>query len=265
MPVTCPKCGFQQDDGSRCERCGFILARYEPLPPGPPSAPRSPEGAAAPPRPATPPEEEPSPGAFRRFYRIFRWVALTASLIALFMLLRPSAPPPVQTDPGAAERVLVKVDQMERAVAEGQSHILQFNEAELNVWMQSNLALGRGPAPGGSGTPGPAGEPTLEQVRSSMRDVKINLMGDRVRAYVLFNLYGKDLSLQLEGRLFVADGRLRLQPTSGMLGSMPIPKVTLDRAVGRLFDSDENRDKFLLPQEIKDIQVVDGELIVSYR
>jgi hypothetical protein len=171
----------------------------------------------------------------------------------------------VQTDPGAAERVLAKVDQMERAVAEGQSHVLQFNEAELNVWMHSNLALGAGPAAGGSGTPGPDSPPSPEQVRTSMRDVKINLMGDRVRAYVLFTLYGKDISLQLEGHLFVADGRLRLQPTSGMLGSMPIPKLTLDRAVSRLFDSDENRDKFLLPQEIKDIRVVDGELIISYR
>lgn len=265
MAVTCPKCGFPQGDGPRCERCGFLLTRYGPPPSGPPPAPRLPEGVAAPRGTEAPPEDEPRPGTFRRFYRVFRWVALAASLIVIYLLLRPSAPPPVQTDPRAGERLQAKVEQMERDVAEGRSHTLQFNEAELNVWMQSNLALGPGPAPGGTGTPGPASEPTLEQVQSSMRDVKINLMGDQVRAYVLFNLYGKDISLQLEGRLFVADGRLRLQPTSGMLGSMPIPKVTLDRAVSRLFDSAENRDKFLLPEEIKDIRVVDGELIVSYR
>jgi hypothetical protein len=192
-------------------------------------------------------------------------VALAISLIVVFLLLRPSAPPPVQTDPRAPERLQAKIEQMERDVAEGRSPLLQFSEAELNVWMQSNLDLGTGPAPRGTGTRGPAREPTLEQVRSSMRDVKVNLMGDQVRAYVLFNLYGKDMSLQLEGRLVVADGRLRLQPTSGMLGSMPIPKVTLDRAVNRLFDSAGNRDKFLLPEEIKDIRVVDGELIVAYR
>lgn len=265
MAVTCPKCGFPQEDVSRCERCGFLLTRYEPLPSGPPRAPRLPGGVAAPRGPGTPPDAEPRPGAFRRFYRIFRWVALAASLIVVFLLLRPSAPPPVQTDPRAAERVQAKVEQMERDVAEGRSHTLQLNEAELNVWIQSNLDLGTGPAPGGTGTRGPASEPTLEQVRSSMRDIKVNLMGDQVHAYVLFNLYGKDMSLQLEGRLFVADGRLRLQPTSGKLGSMPIPKLTLDRAVSRLFDSAENRDKFLLPEEIKDIRVVDGELIVSYR
>ena len=154
---------------------------------------------------------------------------------------------------------------MERAATEGRPHTLQFNEAELNVWMQSNLALTTGPATGGSGTPGPSGEPTLEQVRSNLRDLKVNLVGDRVRAYALFTLYGKDISLQLEGRLFVADGRLRLEPTSGKLGLMPIPKLTLDRTVSRLLDSAENRDKFLLPPEIKDMQVINGELSVSYR
>jgi hypothetical protein len=171
----------------------------------------------------------------------------------------------VRTHPHAAENIQTKMEQMERAVAEGQPHVLQFTEAELNVWMQSNLALGPGPATGGSRDPGPAGGPTLEHVRSSLRDVKVNLVGDRVRAYALFTLYGKDISLQLEGRLIVTDGRLRLEPASGMLGSMPIPRMTLDRAVRRLFDSAENRDKFLLPPEIKDIQVVNGELSVSYR
>jgi hypothetical protein len=263
--VTCPKCGFQQDDGSRCERCGFLLARYGPLPSGFPSAAPFTQGAATPSDSAISSQEVPGPGAFRRFTRVFRWVALAVSLIALFLLLRPATPPPVRTDPHAAEHVQTKMEQMERAVAEGRPHILQFTEAELNVWMQSNLALGPGPATGGSGTTGPASEPTLESVRSGMRDIKVNLLGDRVRAYALFTLYGKDISLQLEGRLFVADSRLRLEPISGMLGSMPIPKLTLDRAVSRLFDSAENREKFLLPPEIKDIQVVNGELRVSYR
>lgn len=265
MAVTCPKCGFQQEDGPRCERCGFLLARYGPLPAGSPSAAPSFHDPARPSEPAILSQEVPRGRAFRRFYRVFRWVALAVSLIALFLLLRPATPPPVRTDPHAAEHIQTKMEQMERAVAEGRPHVLQFTEAELNVWMQSNLALGPGTATGESGAPGPAGEPTLEQVRSSLRDVKVNLMGDRVRAYALFALYGKDISLQFEGRLIVTDGRLRLEPARGMLGSMPLPRMTLDRAVRRLFDSAQNRDKFLLPPEIKEIQVVNGELTVSYR
>jgi hypothetical protein len=157
------------------------------------------------------------------------------------------------------------VEQVAQAAVEGQAPVLQLDEAELNAWMQATLALAAPSAGGGSRAPVPSGDPTLEQVQSSLRDVKINLVGDHIRAYVLFNLYGKNLSLQLEGRLAVEDGRLRLRPTRGMLGSLPIPKVTLDRAVSRLFDSAENRDSFQLPPEIKDIQVVNGELIVSYR
>jgi hypothetical protein len=154
---------------------------------------------------------------------------------------------------------------MESVVAKGQPHVLQLTEAEVNVWMKSSLAIEAAPAPGGSGKAAPPAEPTVEEVRSSMRDIRINLVGNEVHAYVLFHLYGKDISLELQGHLFVADGRLRLQPTSGKIGSMPIPRVTLDRAVSRLFDSPENQDKFLVPPEIKDIRVVNGELVVSYQ
>ncbi|HWT80508.1 MAG TPA: hypothetical protein VN648_17125 [Candidatus Methylomirabilis sp.] len=258
MAVACPKCGFQQIEGSRCERCGFLLARYAPSAAIPIDTPPSIQGSTAPAEPRLSPSGKPAVGAFRRFYRVFRWVALAVSLIALFLLLRPATPPEVRIDPAAADHVQTKMEQMEQAVAEGRPHTLQLNEAELNVWMQSNLAMGGGP-------PGPAAEPTLEQVQSSLRDVKVNLIGDRVRAYALFSLYGKDVSLKLEGRLFVAEGRLRFEPISGMLGSMPIPKLSLDRAVSRLFESKDNREKFLLPPEIKDIRVINGELIVSTR
>jgi hypothetical protein len=192
-------------------------------------------------------------------------MALAASLVVLLLLLWPAAPPVVRTDPHAAERVQAKVEQVMQAATDGQAPVLQLDEAELNAWMQATLALAAPPAGEGSRAPVPSGGPTPDQVQSSLRDVKINLVGDHIHAYVLFNLYGKNLSLRLDGRLAVEDGRLRLRPTRGMLGSLPIPKVTLDRAVSRLFDSAENRDSFQLPPEIKDIQVVNSELIVSYR
>ena len=47
----------------------------------------------------------------------------------------------------------------------------------------------------------PAPDPSLEEVQSSMRDVKIDLLEDRLRAYVVFDYRGKNLSLLLEGRL----------------------------------------------------------------
>jgi hypothetical protein len=198
-------------------------------------------------------------------FRVVRWVSLAVALVLVVLLLRPAKPPAVRTDPKAAERVQAKIEQAAQTAVEGQAPVLQMDEAELNAWMESNLALQAPPANDLPSVPAPSGEPTLQQVQSSLRDVKINLVGEELRAYVLFNLYGKDLTLQLEGRLVVADGRVRLRPTRGMLGSLPIPQMTLDRAVSRLFDSPENRESFQLPPEIKDIRVANGELLVSYR
>jgi hypothetical protein len=192
-------------------------------------------------------------------------VASAVALVALVLLLWPADPPEVRTDPKAVERVQAKVEQAAHTAVDGNAPVLQLDEAELNAWIQSNLEPATPSAGAAPRAPRPSNEPTLQQAQSSLRGVKINLVGDQLRTYVLFNLYGKDLTLQLEGRLVVTEGRLRLRPTREMLGSTPIPQMNLDRAVSRLFDSPANRDNFQLPPEIKDIQVSNGELIVSYR
>jgi hypothetical protein len=265
MAMTCPKCGFEQAEGARCERCGFMLELYGPPSAHPPAAPMPPEEAETLPEAEVVEEAKPEARPIRRLFRVLRWVIPVGLLVALFLLLRPATPPPVQTDPQAAGRVQEKVEQAGRELADGGAPTLQFTEAELNAWMQKSLVLAAPSAPVGAGPPSSKGEPTPEPVRSSIRDVKVNLLDDRVRAYVLFTLYGKNASLQLEGRLVVADGRLRLKATRGKLGSIPIPGIALDGAVSRLVNSPGNRDSFLLPPEIQDIRVVKGELIVSYK
>ncbi len=198
---------------------------------------------------------------FKKFYRVFRWVALAAVLFVLFLILRQAPAPEIQTDPRAAQDVQLKVYRAEQALQSGEPHALEMNEAQLNTFLHSNLALasthGANALPVGT-------EPTLEEVKSSVRDVRINLAGNQVRAYLLFNLYGKDMSLILEGTLGVVDGYLRLTPTSGTLGSLPIPQASLDNAVRRLFDSPENREKFRVPPHISDIFVEAGQLTVLY-
>jgi hypothetical protein len=102
-------------------------------------------------------------------------------------------------------------------------------------------------------------------VRSSVRDVKVELVEDRVRAYVVFDFHGKDLTLQLEGRLASANGYLRFEPVSGQLGSLPIPQSALETAVQRMMDSPENREKLKLPPEITDLRIENGELLATFR
>src|SRR6202008_640642 len=85
---------------------------------------------------------------------------------------------------------------------------------------QSASALNPGNPPPIAGTD-PA---TLEQVQSSVKDVKIDMERDLVKAYVIFDFHGKDLSLELEGRLGTQDGYIKFEPVAGKLGSLPLPQ-----------------------------------------
>jgi hypothetical protein len=122
-------------------------------------------------------------------------------------------------------------------------------------------------APASDPTAGIGGsdQPTLDQVQSSVKDFKIDMDGDLVKAYVIFDFHGKDMSLELDGHLRADNGYMRFDPVSGMLGSLPLPQSTLNAAVERLMSSPENREKLRLPNDISDIQIVNGQAQVTYK
>lgn len=211
--------------------------------------------------------------SWKRIFRIIRWTTYTLALVALVLMFHKARPPLVETSPQAAARAEEKLEQVEKNVASGQPATLRLDETELNSYLGSHLALeGKSAAssPSNAGTQGSAGGggPTAEQVeqmRSNVRDVKVQLIEDRVKAYVVFDVHGKDMTLQLEGRLGAQNGYLRFEPLSGEFGALPIPLSALQAAVQRLMDSPENRDKLKLPPEISDLRIENGEIVVSYR
>jgi hypothetical protein len=58
---------------------------------------------------------------------------------------------------------------------------------------------------------------------------------------------------------------MRFEPVSGTLGSMPLPQSMLNAVVDRLMSSPENREKLKLPNDISDIQIVNGQAQVTYK
>ena len=218
------------------------------------------------------------PGPLRLVFRIIRWTTYAAAIVTLLMVFHAAPPPVIATSPQAAARVEQKVQDVEQAVASGQSATLRLDQSELNSYLASHLDISPAAitksapntAPSGdanSNLPTPSGTPAeqVEQVRSSVRDVKVELVEDRVRAYVVFDFHGKDMTLQLEGRLASANGYLRFEPVSGQLGSLPIPQSALETAVQRMMDSPENREKLKLPPEIADLRIENGELLATFR
>src|SRR5712692_4570489 len=214
-----------------------------------------------------------SASPWKRIFRIVRWTTYTLALVTLVLLLHKSPPPLVETSPQAAARAEEKFERVEKAVASGQPATLRMDETELNSYLASHLALaGNGapnpaPAAGAQGAPNGA-TPTpqeVEQMRSNVRDVKVQLIDDRAKAYVVFDVHGKDMTLQLEGRLGAQNGYLHFEPLGGLIGSLPIPQSTLESAVQRLMDSPENREKLKLPSEISDLRIQNGEVVASYK
>jgi hypothetical protein len=216
----------------------------------------------------------PKASLWKQIFRIVRWTTYAFALITLVLVLHKAPAPQVETSTQAAARAEEKFEAVQQAVANGQAATLRLDETELNSYMSSHLNL----APSGTpqASPGPATQsapkneasPTpqeVEQMRSNVSDVKVQLVEDRVKAYVVFNVHGKDMTLQLEGRLTAQNGYLRFEPVSGQIGSLPIPQSTLESAVQRMMDSPENREKLKLPSEISDLRVQNGEIVASYK
>jgi hypothetical protein len=213
-------------------------------------------------------------------FRCLRWSTYLAALVTLALLLHKSRPPVIQVSTQAEDRAEQKVDQVQHSASRGEPATLRLDESELNSYLASHLNLQNKPvAPPTNVTAKPDDAPApaypvpsndtlspadIEQAKSSVKDVKVQMEGDQVHAYVVFDVHGKDMTLDLVGRLGSADGFLRFEPVSGKLGSLPIPQSTLETAVQRLMESPENREKLRLPSDIRELHIENGELVATY-
>jgi len=229
----------------------------------------------------------PDLAAAKKIYRIFSWASLAALVVVILLVLHKSPPPSVTNDPAAAKRVEQKFAAADQAKAAGQPAQVQMNGTELNSYLAQNLQLQGSPAQPGPSVPAPAASlpvagaspatngsadadpmaalasndpQTIEQVQSSVKDVKVDMDGDLVKAYVIFNL-----PLELDGHLSAENGYVKFDPVAGKLGSMPLPQSTLEAAVSKMMSSPENREKLKLPNDISDIKIENGNAVLSYK
>ena len=222
--------------------------------------------------------EQPATEQKHHYFRIFRRVILALIIITLGLIIYNSPPPNVETTPEATQQAQDKVNDFVSALQQGRGGTLEIDQCELNGWLDTNLAY-RDTVDSESAnfTDQPLKEDevspalerdvindaAIEKAKSTVRDIQIKLFEDTLLVYVVFDSHGFDLSMELEGRLCVENGYLRLDPVRGKLGLLPLPAGVLQRATAKLFDSPENRDKFRLPPHIRDIRISGGQLIVS--
>lgn len=214
---------------------------------------------------------------WRVIFRVVRWGSYALALGALILVLHKAPAPVVETSPQAAARVEQKFEEVQQAVSNGQPATMRMDQTELNSYLSSHLDIapsggapssassGTGGASSGASAPGGTSVEQIEQMQSAVKDVKVELIEDRAKAYVVFDFHGKDMTLELEGRLGAENGYLRFEPVSGHLGALPIPQSTLETAVRRLMESPENREKLKLPDGMSGLKIENGEVVASYK
>ena len=228
--------------------------------------------------PQAPSATAPAPekvSVLRWAFRFLRWSTYLAALITINLILRKSPPPPVVATPQAAASAEQKLSQVQQSVSQGQPATLRLDQAEVNSYLANHLDLApqnaapsseapQASPPVPDGGPGPLTPTDIEQAKSSVKDVKVTMEGDQVHAYVVFDVHGKDMTLDLVGKLGAQDGYLKFEPVSGKIGSLPIPQSALESAVRQLMESPENRDKLKLPPDVSDLRIENGQLVTTY-
>jgi hypothetical protein len=220
----------------------------------------------------------------KTLYQILSWSSFVGLIVVIILVLRTSPAPQIPTSPDAAASAEKKFEAADHAKAAGQPSEVALDRTELNSYLAQSLQLEGGPAalagsasgspsavvPYSGGAAAPAGgsgtdpaavlssneQPSIDQIQSSVKDVKVDMVGDVVKAYVIFDFHGKDLS---------ENGYMKFVPISGKLGSLPLPQSTLNEAVDKLMSSPENREKLKLPDDINNIQIVNGQAVVQYK
>ncbi len=230
-----------------------------------------------------------NPGLYKTLYRILSWGSLIGLALTLVLVLRKSPPPDVPTirKPRRASiknslqpvrprppdsprrcnsiprnsiptcsRILRRPDRRNSSPPDRR----QPQPQEPRRLPQSGDANADPMAALSSGDAA-----TLEQVQSSVKDVKVDMDGDLVKAYVVFDFHGQGFVARTR-RSPRRAGRLpEVRAGRGKLGSLPLPQSTLDAAVAKMMSSPENREKLKLPDDISDIQIQNGHAVVSYK
>jgi hypothetical protein len=285
--LTCPNCGYKQPGGDKCQKCSSLFSYYSQSQSEKEAAPDQTTAANFGAASSAPQNAKRTDGFFvpwKTAFRIANWTSLVLLVIVIVLIFHKATPLQVATDPRAAARAAAKLSQAETAVQQKQPYQVTLDSTELNSYLNSNLQLQNSPAkpdatpptaesadeagsPAVAQTPteqSPA-EPSLDDVQSSVKDVKVDMVGDLVKAYVVFDFHGKDMSLELDGHLSSANGYLQFDPVAGQLGSLPLPQSTLEAAVEKLMASPENREKLRLPPGVNNLKVENGQVVVNYQ
>ena len=212
-----------------------------------------------------------------KWQRVISLVTLAISLFTLVLVVRKPAPVAVQVSPAAtaanAQSFQEKVDRLEQSGSTGQGGgEVRLTSGELSAALAQATAImpaaAATPASTTSSSSSPAasasnasGSPTeFPGAVPNIKDYQVSMDGDIVRGQFLTNIAGTDVYQTLAGHLGSKDGYATFDATEVKVGDLSVPVSLVNDALQKKLA--EQRDQLKLPNNVKDLKVENGELVL---
>jgi hypothetical protein len=205
-----------------------------------------------------------------KLQRIISLVTLAISVFTLYLVMRKPAPIGAPAaSPAAiaanAQSFQEKVSQLEqpRGSSESQPDV-HITTSELSAALARAEGVVPAATPSGASTPGtgPSGETGTEFPGAvpNVKDYQVTMDGDIVKGQFLTQIAGKDVYVTLSGHLGAKDGYATFDATEAKVGDLSVPVSLVNDALQKKLA--EQKDQLKLPDNVKDIRVENGELVL---
>ncbi len=215
--------------------------------------------------------------------RIISFVTLAISIITLVLVLKRPAPVATAVAPATAaanaQSFQEKVNQLAqpKAASEGESEVrMTSGEVSAALAQAAGLlpAAAAAPANTSTGASTSSASTSSASVNSpaapsamdfpgavpNIKDYQVSMDGDIVRGQFLTQIAGKDIYLTLAGHLGSKDGYATFDATEVKIGDLSVPAALVNEVLQKKLA--EQRDQLKLPNNVKDIKVENGELVL---
>ncbi len=202
--------------------------------------------------------------------RIISIATLGSSLLALWLVLKkpqPVAPP--QTPAAIAahtESLESKLQEFNQPKQAGQPPVeVRFTSEEVGAALaQAAGAVPVSAVPAGAGLPSTvptSADAPIAPGEPEVKDYQVNFDGDVARGQFVTQIAGKTVYVTLAGHLSSKGGYATFEPTEFKVGDMSIPVSLVNDALQKKLA--EQRDRLKLPDDVSDIHVENGELVMT--
>ena len=226
--------------------------------------------------------------------RIISIATLAASLVAIVLVLKKPAP---VARPQAAAAIAEhaqsfdqKMAQFEQATQQSQSSATpgaapvqaQTPQSEAGQTPSSPSSSSAPPSPkaevhinsdeisavlaqtlGNAGTSELTPDTSLGSMAPTIKDQQVSFDGDQVHGQFLTEIAGKDVWVTVSGHIGERDGYATFDPTEFKVGDLSVPVSLVNPALQKKLG--EQRDRLKLPDNVGQVKVENGELVMQQK